>query len=342
MAWNQDLATQWGRSSGLLKGNEVATGGLLQQRANESGKAGDLQSIMKKVNSSGSLPGVKPLSVASFTDPQKTALTRMTKPSAPVDPRVNTVLDRAISSTGQAATPYDPNSYKQFMNPYLTDVVDTTADRIRRSFDDTRTQAREQIGAAGAFGSTALSDYYNRIGETEGRQIADTTANLMAGGFDTAQGRALGLYDTTSRNALNQASQYGNIANQVMGADAYGRGIELGDTERQLQAGGMIQGQNQAALDAFFAERDRQLNEPVRQAEILRNALVSYPTGQSSTQIIPGNPYLSALGGGMVGNRMFGGYSSSNLSPGQIAPGSLSGIAQSWNPSGIGTGGFRL
>ena len=229
----------------------------------------------------------------------------MAKPSAPVDPRIGQALEKSMAATERVANPYDPESYKQFMNPYISDVVNTTADRIRRGFEGARTQAREQIGAAGAFGSTALGQAYGDITEDQERQVADTTARLMASGFDTATARALGLYGTTSQQALQQASQMGNIASQFQNLDQYGRNVELGDIGRQLEAGNIIQAQNQANLNAYFQERDRQLNDPVRQAEILRNALVSYPTGQSTTQTVSGNPYLSALGGGMVANRMF-------------------------------------
>lgn len=305
MAW-ADVATQTGIKMGLLKPGETATGGLLQKRAEQSGRVGDLASMIKKANTTQGTP-VKPLSVASFTEPQKTALTRMTEPSKAVNPLIGETVGNALSSTQRLNAAYDPNSYKQFMNPYLTDVVDTTANRIRRSFDDARTQAREQIGAAGAFGSTALGQMYGDIAEQEQRQIADTTANLMAGGFDTATGRALDLYGLGGQRALSQAGQYGNIAQQLQNLDQYGREIELGDIQRQLASGSAIQAQNQAVLDAYFAERERQLNEPVRQAEILRNALVSYPTGQSTTQVVGGNPYLSGLGGALLGSRLMGG-----------------------------------
>lgn len=305
MAWNVQTATQTGRKLGLLKPGEVAQGGLLAQRAKNRGV--DLNPYMKAANNMGQsgLPGVKPLSVASFSEPQKTAIERMTEPSKPVDPRISQTIDRSMQAAEQIRNPYDPESYKQFMNPYITDVVDVTADRIRRGFDDARTQAREQIGAAGAFGSTALGQMYGDVAADQERQVADTTANLMASGFDRATANALGLYGTQGQQALAQTGAFGNIAGQLQGADQYQRGIDLGDIQRMFQGGSAIQAQNQAVLDAYFAERERKLNEPVRQAEILRNALVSYPTGQSSTQVVPGNPYLSALGGGLTASRMF-------------------------------------
>lgn len=304
--WNQALATKTGLAKGWLKPGETATGGLLQQRANQAGAGGELQKIMENVNKGVGLPGVKPLSVASFTDPQKSALTKMTQPSAPVDPRIGSTLNSALSATGNIRKEYDPESYKQFMNPYLTDVVDVSADRIRRGYDDSRTQAREQIGAAGAFGSTALGQVYGDIASDQERQVADTTANLLAAGFDRATANALGLYGAQGQQAQAQAGQYGNIANQFQNLDQYGRDVTLSDIQNELGAGTAIQSQNQSVLDAYFAERERQLNEPVRQAEILRNALVSYPTGQSTTQVVGGNPYLSGVGGALMGSRLFG------------------------------------
>lgn len=316
MAWNVQTATQTGQKLGLLKPNEVAQGGLLAQRAKDRGV--DLNPYMKAANNMGQsgLPGVKPLSVASFSQPQKTAIERMTQPSAPVNPQIGETLSKATTAAGQIRNPYDPESYKQFMNPYIADVVDTTADRIRRGYDDARTQAREQIGAAGAFGSTALGQMYGDVAEDQERQVADTTAQLMASGFDQATANALGLYGTQGQQALAQTGAYGSLAGQMQGLDQYERGIDLGDINRMFAGGSAIQEQNQRVLDAYFAERERKLNEPVRQAEILRNALVSYPTGQSSTQVLPGNPYLGAISGGTLASRMFPqGFSGGGYNP---------------------------
>lgn len=248
-------------------------------------------------------PGVSPLNVASFTEPQKQALYEMTQAPTPIDPRISQVLDEARSSIGGMTTPYDPNSYQQFMNPYLQEVVDATRNDITQSYNDSRQRAREELAAAGAFGSSAMGRAYGDIEEVQNRQLGSQLGGLRAQGFDTAQGNALNLYGMNRANQAAQASQLMNLGGAYSGLDQYGRNVAQQALGNKLGAGNQIQAQNQATLDAYFGDVNRQLQYPYQQTGFLQNTLGAYPTGQTQTSTQPGVGMIQgAIGGGLLGS----------------------------------------
>jgi hypothetical protein len=250
--------------------------------------------------------GVRTLDVASMNPYQKDSLYGMGQKSAPIDPRATGSYDKAVSSIDKASNPYDVQSYQKFMNPYTTDVVNTTRDAIVRSYDDSRTRSREELAAGGGFGSTALGQAYGDIEKNQNYQIGEQTSRLLSDGFDMANDRALNLYNTENNNNRANASAYLQTGAAYQGADAYGRDVVNSDATRQLYAGDRIQAQNQTELDAFYADRDRQLADANSKIATLGATLNAYPTGTTQTSIQSGNPWLSALGGATIGSSIGG------------------------------------
>lgn len=316
--WTQDYATQLGRNMGLLGANEIASGGLLTQRAAAAGKTGMVEDAWKQrtgysapaVNSA----GVKPLTTASMNDYQKQSLYKMGQPSAPVNPNIAANYEKAGQAADRAGKAFDAGSYQQFMNPYLQEVVSRTQDNIRTSYDTARRGAREELAAGGGFGSTALGQYYSDINKDQERNIGDTTANLNYQGFNDAMAKALNLYTTGINTDLARSGIYSNLAGGYQNYDNYGRGVAVDDLNRQLFAGDRIQGQNQAELDAYNTERQASNNFPLQAISVLQSILGSYPGGTTTTQSVSGNPILSGLGGALVGSRV-GGAVSGGASP---------------------------
>ena len=238
----------------------------------------------------------RPTTVASMNPYQREALTEMGQSSAPVDPRAGNAYDRASQS-------FDAGTYKQFMNPYTQEVIDRTRQNITRGYDQRRNALNEQMASAGGFGSTAQGTEQAQITEAQERQLGDIAASQLAQGFDSAMGRAQSLYGTDIGKNLAVAGGY-------QGLDQYGRNIALGDMQRKLAAGGQIQGQNQAVLDAYYRERGRAEQDPYSQLEFYKSILGAYPTGSSQTSTSPGvGMAQGALGGALLGSEFFGGDS---------------------------------
>jgi hypothetical protein len=149
-------------------------------------------------------------------------------------------------------------------NPYLQGLVNQTSDSI---------QNRMGTGAfaSGSFGNSGVASQ-------TAKALADSENNLRFQNYN--QSAQLG------ENALNRTA---SMIPQALGYQQQG----LANASAQLQSGAMQQQQGQSQLTDY-------LNYPQKQMNIMGQPL-SLGQGSTSTTSIPGNPYASALGGGLLG-----------------------------------------
>jgi len=233
--------------------------------------------------------GVMPTTLASQNPYQQQALYDMGKAPAPLDPRISASYDKASQG-------YNPDSYKQFMNPYIDEVINRNASNITRQYDVQRNNINEDMAAAGGFGSSAQGVERALTNEAQNRQIGDMDATLRSAAYGDSVNNAMNLYSGDANRALNTAQG-------LQGFDSYGRQVTQNAQDRQLFAGDRVQAQNQAQLDAYFAERDKAQKYPYQQTDYLKSILGAYPTGQSQsgTEPMGGNPYQNAVAGYGIG-----------------------------------------
>lgn len=258
------------------------------------------------------LPGVQPVSAASMTPYQQQAITQMATPSQAIDPRISEAIGSALGMINTQQQ-YDPQSYKQFMNPYLDEVIARNAEDIGRTYDARRNNIDEAFAEAGGYGSTALGTERAQNTEAQGRQVGSMSAALRAQGFDTATQNALNLFNSNRANALSSAGILNNLASGAMSADQYGKNVRQTDLSNLLNAGNLVQQQNQNEINAYLNERNTQQQFPYQQSNYLQSTLSAYPTGGgTSTSTSPG---VGALQGGIGGGML--GYSLSNQNQNQ-------------------------
>lgn len=329
---SQQWATNWGRSKGLLSGNETATGGLLNTRIGGNSRLrGDFDSGLKTFNTT---TGVRPTTIASQNPYQQQSLYEMGQGTGQVQGKVfnpyiadrKASIDAARGAVDRLATPYkayDQNDAAQFMNPYIQQVIDINARDARLREAERRKSINESFAEAGGFGSTALGLERSRNAMESERGISDMDAQMRAQGFDMATGRNMQLYegnraDDFARKMgqvggyLNAASAYGGAMNDAMGLDAYGRSVANMNVDRRLAAGDRIQAQNQAELDAYYNADAIQRQFPYTQNQFLADILARYPTGTQATSSTPGVGLVQgALGGASIGTSLSNAFSNS-------------------------------
>jgi hypothetical protein len=123
-----------------------------------------------------------------------------------------------------------PQDVQGWMNPYISNVVDTTTGRIQRQGDEALNAIRGRQAAGSAFGGMGARGALQAARTQEGtqRQIAETTAQLMAQGYDRATATALsneGLQTSALQGLLgigNQQQQH-----QQMRLDAPLRHLQI-------------------------------------------------------------------------------------------------------------------
>ena len=156
---------------------------------------------------------------------------------------------QAQSMTAGADYNFNPNSYQQFMNPYMNDVIQ----QQYRDIADQGEIQRQKLGAS-AVGSGAFGGSRQGVAEAElaGNvldQQARTGSQLRSAGFQQAQGLAQQAAAAQAGQQLQQASLYGQQAGQLgaqgfQGAQGYGQAAAGLGNLAQLQGQlGQSQGQ---------------------------------------------------------------------------------------------------
>lgn len=149
-------------------------------------------------------------------------------------------------------------------NPYLQGMINNTQDQVMN---------RMNTGAfaSGSFGNSG---------------VAGQTAKALADSQNALQ------YQNYQNSAQLAESGLNRQANMIPQALTY-QNQNLANSSALLQSGAMQQQLGQRQLEDYN-------NYPLRQLQIMGQPL-GFNAGQTTTQTTPGNPYASALGGGLLG-----------------------------------------
>lgn len=209
-----------------------------------------------------------------------------------------------------------------YMNPYTSQVIDTTLADLSRQNDQVNAATRARAAAAGAFGGSRAAlmetennrNYFDKVGQTtanlrnqaflnaQNAIATDQNRALQAAGMNQNMDFSVGSLNTGNQqqaNATNAGIQVdlGKFdAQQALAANAQrlaasqqlaglGQlGQQLGgiDAAALLGIGQQQQGMNQANLDLAYQDFLRQQGYPVDQLQ-LRNGLLSGPIGSTTT-----------------------------------------------------------
>jgi hypothetical protein len=132
--------------------------------------------------------------------------------------------------------------YKDYYNPFETDVIAATQGDLRRQGEMARTALADQAIRSGAFGSTREGVQRAILAGELARNEANVLANLRSQGFNTAQQAALsraGMYGQLGTQAGALRSQQAGLQGQLAGQSA----AQAFQAAQLGQAGTALQGQ---------------------------------------------------------------------------------------------------
>ena len=207
-------------------------------------------------------------------------------------------LEQAQGKIGEAAELMSPDAYKQFMDPYLDDVVQRAQDDIGRQG---QIQGRSADAAAvnqGAFGGSRSAVLQGEIGRNTLEQQARTGERLRSAGFTQA-----------SQLAQQAAGQKLKEAQGIAGLGQLGQQLGTQDINTLLGIGGLQQGQAQQALNVAQQNALAQQQLPFQQLGFLGDIFRGVPAlQQQTTQSYMPPPSILSQGIGLLGAGLYGGF----------------------------------
>jgi hypothetical protein len=224
-----------------------------------------------------------------------------------------------------ASGTFTGNTVGQYMNPYISDVMNQATVAANRNFmESTMPQLADTFTRNGQFGSTGhqleadraardlalglQSQYGGMLGNayTAAQGAYSTDAARMAalagtaGGLGTAGQNAL---LTGGRNMADLAAASGNIgtAQGALGLNAdttaanlarTAQGMTAADAASLAASGATQQGQTQTSLNQALTDFNAQLNWPKTQLQFQQSMLSGLPYSQNTTQTYTGPSYV--------------------------------------------------
>jgi len=157
-----------------------------------------------------------------------------------------------------AGAGYTPTAFRQFMDPYMEDVIRSQERDIARQGQQQQLQAQASAAGAGAFGGSRQGIMQGEIARNVQDQQARTGAALRSQGFAQAQQAA----QQAAQQQLRQAQMTGQLGQAVgaLGAQTAGLGqlgqqMNVQDINTMLGIGSLQQGQAQKGLDVDRANQ---------------------------------------------------------------------------------------
>ena len=231
--------------------------------------------------------------LAGFNPQQQQAFNMASQGIGGFQPYLNQATQYAMDAT-QA---YDPNAYKQYMNPYQDEVISG----IEQQFDKARNEAAAGAGTQGAFGTEREGIQRAELD----RQQALAVGSAQAQNYGQAQQMAQQRFD-------NQMGRYGAAAQQMAGLGGQTQQQALTDIGSLMSAGSIQQQRQQQLTDAQYQQQLQQIYEPYQRLGFTSDIYQgNVPSGAMAISMgtAPGsNPLAQTVGAGISGLAAYQGY----------------------------------
>jgi len=214
-----------------------------------------------------------------------------------IEQGIGTALSGAPLLMGTTGA-YDPQSYKDFMDPYTEEVIRATEADIARQGEIAQKGLAGQAVQSGAFGGSRAAVAGAELGRNVADQMARTGAQLRSAGFQQAQQQAQNAFQNQMARQQSAAQLFGALGQGVgaLGGQLAKTGLSqaaLGESaqaaqQRDINAlmslGGLEQAQAQAELDVGRASALEQQYEPYQRIGFMSDIFRGVPTAQQVTQ----------------------------------------------------------
>lgn len=204
---------------------------------------------------------------------------------------------------------FDPQAYRQFYDPFVEDVIDTTVADIRRQGDIERARLGGQAVSAGAFGGSRQAVAEQELQRNVSDQAARTAAQLRSAAFTGAQQQAQSAFENQMARGQTAAQIFGQLGQGIgqLGTSqaALGEAAQAAasrDVNALFNVGALQQAQQQAEYDVQRASAIEEAYEPFQRFTYMSDIFRGVPSTQqtlASTSTPSPNPVASIFGTAM-------------------------------------------
>lgn len=192
--------------------------------------------------------------VAGFTPDQYNAMAQVDNSTNIANPYIN----NAATLTQSATQPIGASQINQYMNPYISDVVGTTASEINQNNAVQQNQLQGNAAALGALGGNREGLAAATLANQQDLAENNTLSGLYSSGYNTA----LGAAQTTNAQQLQGAA-----LDSSLGSEA--QNTALAGANAELQVGSQEQQQQQNNLNAAYSQWSGAQQYPFQTANFL-------------------------------------------------------------------------
>jgi hypothetical protein len=226
-------------------------------------------------------------------------------------------FQQGISGIGGTTGAFDPQSYRQFYDPFVEDVIRSTEADIQRQADI----ERQRIGGAGvqsgAFGGSRQAVAEQELQRNAAQQMADTSARLRSAAFTGAQQQAQSAFENQMARGQTAAQIFGQLGQGIgqLGVQqgALGEAAQSAaqrDVNALFNIGALEQAQRQAEYDVQRYAAIEEAYEPFQRFSFMSDIFRGVPSTQqtlASTSVPRPNPVASIFGTAQALSSMPGG-----------------------------------
>lgn len=213
------------------------------------------------------------------------------------------------AQTLAAGAGMSPTAYKEYMDPFLEDVVQRAQADIGRQGQIQEQAANARAVGSGAFGGSRAAVMQGELGRNVLEQQARTGERLRSAGFSQASK----LAQDAAAQQLRQAQLTGGLAQGLAGGIAglgmQGQQMGAQDINTLLGIGGLQQQQDQQGLNVAQQNALAQQQLPFQQLGFLGDIFRGVPAlQQQTTQTYTPPPSMLSQGIGLLGAGLYGGF----------------------------------
>jgi hypothetical protein len=264
--------------------------------------------------------GVAVPDVIGFTDPQTEAIARLTGGVDPVtgaqyesmigayQPYIDdarSTFEQGVSALEGTTGAFDPNSYKQFYDPFVEDVIDASQSDITDALNQQLGLLGSQSAQSGAFGSRYGVERGTAIGKSAA-ESGKLGAQLRSAAYTGAQQQAQSAFENQQQRGQNASQLFQGLGTGIGALGEAQQALGFQGVNSLFNTGALEQNQLQAEYDVQRAGQLEDAYEPFARFSYMRDILQGIPSSGTALAAAA-TPQASFMGGALsTANSIYG------------------------------------